>query len=109
MRARRIAQNDTTMKKTSEKTSRSVNSKSPTVRPRRAKTPSDEMRSHYDFDYSKARPNRFAERFSTDTVAVVLDPDVAGVFQSSEAVNAFLRSAIAAMPGIESRRKKRSA
>jgi hypothetical protein len=22
----------------------------------------DEMRSHYDFDYSKSRPNRFADR-----------------------------------------------
>ncbi|HVE72596.1 MAG TPA: hypothetical protein VNI54_14620 [Thermoanaerobaculia bacterium] len=67
------------------------------------------MRSHYDFDYSKARPNRFAKQFSSDSVAVVLDPDVAGVFQSSEAVNAFLRSAIAAMPPAESSRKKRSA
>jgi hypothetical protein len=67
------------------------------------------MRAHYDFDYSKSRPNRFAERFVAETVVVVLDPDVAGVFQSSEAVNTFLRSAIAAMPGLESRRKKRSA
>ena len=66
------------------------------------------MRSHYDFDYSKARPNRFAERLSKDTVAVVLDRDVADVFQSSEAVNTFLRSAIAAMPALESRRKKRT-
>ena len=56
----------------------------------------DELRPHYDFDYSKSKPNRFAARFSGDTVVVVLDPDVANVFQSAESVNAFLRSAISA-------------
>ena len=66
------------------------------------------MRAHYDFDYLKSRPNRFADRFS-GTVAVVLDPDVANVFQSSESVNAFLRSAITAMPHSEIRKKKRLA
>jgi len=32
------------------------------------------------------------------TVAVVLDPDVASVFQTSEAVNSLLRSVILALP-----------
>jgi hypothetical protein len=32
------------------------------------------------------------------TVAVVLDPDVASVFQSSESVNTLLRSVISALP-----------
>jgi len=32
------------------------------------------------------------------TVATVLDPDVASVFQSSESVNALLRSVISALP-----------
>jgi len=68
----------------------------------------DELRDHYDFDYSKAGPNRFATRFSKETVAVVLDPDVASVFHSSEAVNAFLRSAISAMPRSEPRKRKRA-
>jgi len=31
-------------------------------------------------------------------VAVVLDPDVASVFQSSDSVNSFLRSVITALP-----------
>jgi hypothetical protein len=39
----------------------------------------------------------------------VLDADVADVFQSSETVNAFLRSAIAAMPHGDSGKKKKSA
>ena len=57
----------------------------------------EKMRSEYRFDYSKAKPNRFAAKMSEDTVAVVLEPDVAAVFQSSEAVNALLRSVITTM------------
>jgi len=70
-----------------------------------ARKSEDDLRAHYDFDYSKSRPNRFASRFSQDSIAVVLDPDVATVFQSSETVNRFLRSAISAMPAA-SRKKK---
>ena len=57
-----------------------------------------EMRREYRFDYRKARPNRFASRMKGKTVAVVLDPDVASVFQSSESVNSLLRSVISALP-----------
>jgi hypothetical protein len=35
---------------------------------------------------------------SEGVIAVVLEPDVAAVFKSSEAVNALLRSVISAMP-----------
>lgn len=56
------------------------------------------LRSEYRFDYSKSKPNRFAGQMSEGTVAIVLEPDVAAVFKSSEAVNALLRSIISAMP-----------
>ena len=56
------------------------------------------VRAEYRFDYQKAKPNRFAASMKGSTVAVVLDPDVASVFQTSEAVNALLRSVISAMP-----------
>jgi len=64
------------------------------------KTPShsrrkDDLRSEYAFDYSKSKPSRFAAKLK-GTTAVVLQPDVAKVFQSAEAVNDLLRSAIAA-------------
>src|SRR5207247_34406 len=49
------------------------------------------------FDYRKARPNRFAGMLK-GTTAVVLDPDVASVFESPESVNRLLRSVIAAFP-----------
>jgi hypothetical protein len=34
----------------------------------------------------------------TEMVAVVLDPDVAAVFKSSESVNTLLRSVVSALP-----------
>ena len=57
----------------------------------------DELREHYSFDYSKAKPNRFADRFSEETLVVVLDPDVAAVFTTSEAANQALRGLITAL------------
>jgi hypothetical protein len=55
------------------------------------------MPEEYDLDWSKAKPNPYAARLK-DTVAVVLAPDVAEVFPTSESVNTFLRSIIAAVP-----------
>jgi hypothetical protein len=57
----------------------------------------DDLQPEYRLDYSKSRPNRFAREFAEGAVAVVLDPDVARVFDSSEAVNRLLRSVISAM------------
>jgi len=57
-----------------------------------------EMRREYKFDYRKSRPNRFASQMKGTTVAIVLDPDVASVFGSSESVNTLLRSVIKALP-----------
>jgi hypothetical protein len=56
------------------------------------------MREEYTFDYSRAKPNRFASQMNRLVVAVVLEPDVASVFNSAAKVNAQLRSAIAARP-----------
>jgi hypothetical protein len=46
-----------------------------------------ELLPEYEFDYSKARPNRFADQMARDSLVVVLDPDVAEVFTTPEAVN----------------------
>jgi hypothetical protein len=62
------------------------------------------MRAEYRFDYSKAKPNPYAARLGKDTVTIVLDPDVAAVFSSSESVNTLLRSVIAALPTPTKRR-----
>ena len=54
-------------------------------------TETDELAEHYDFDYGKAKPNRFAARLAQEQVMVVLDPDMAAIFPTSEAVNEALR------------------
>ena len=60
-----------------------------------------DLREEYLFDYSRAKPNRFAAGLEKNSLAVVLDPDVAAVFQSSESVNTLLRSVISALPAPE--------
>ncbi|MBE9258091.1 MULTISPECIES: hypothetical protein [Aphanizomenonaceae] len=57
----------------------------------------DDLLSEYNFDYSKARSNRFATT-SENKITVILDPDVAKVFQTSEAVNRALRCLLSAIP-----------
>jgi hypothetical protein len=52
----------------------------------------------YVLDYSEARPNRFAGRVSSNSVVVMLDPDVSKVFKDGESVNTALRSLISAIP-----------
>lgn len=67
----------------------------------RKKPPANGLRAEYEFDYARSRPNRFATKLGPQTVAVVLEPDVAQVFASSRAVNKQLRSVIAATPATE--------
>ena len=66
-------------------------------------TLSEEMLPEYRFDYSKARPNRFATP-KDESKTINLDADVAAVFTSEEAVNAVLRALIQTMPQSSRRR-----
>jgi len=54
---------------------------------------SSEMREEYDF--SQGIRGKYAERFAKGSNVVVLDPDVAAEFDSSQAVNRALRSYLA--------------
>jgi len=81
------------MKKTLESKSRAV--------------PVHDMRMEHRFDYSKARPNRFAARLRGEQSIVVLDPDVARVFKTPESVNRVLRALIETVPGIEAPKTRR--
>ena len=56
----------------------------------------DDLLPEYDLDYSKAKPNHFADRVKRNTV--LLDEDVARVFETSESVNRVLRALIQALP-----------
>ncbi len=64
------------------------------------KTPDfdDEMLSEYQFDYHKAKPNRFASKSGKTMNIVVLDEDIAEVFTTPEAVNKALRALIEVVP-----------
>ena len=57
----------------------------------------EDLLPEYNFDYSKARSNRFATS-SDKTITVKLEPDVAKVFQTSDEVNRVLRTIISVIP-----------
>ena len=45
------------------------------------------MPEDYNLDYSKAKPNRFAQKYRQDQRTVVLDDDVADEFPNAEAAD----------------------
>jgi hypothetical protein len=59
----------------------------------------DDLAVEYAFDYTKAKPNRFATQDSQSKMTVVvLDEDIARIFPTSEAVNKALRQLIEIVP-----------
>jgi hypothetical protein len=68
---------------------------------------SEDMLPEYNFDYKKAKPNRFAGRISKERVVVLLDPEVSEVFTTPESVNTVLRALITAMPESSNRPARR--
>jgi len=60
----------------------------------------EDMKPEYQFDYTKAKPNRFAQRQVDGSLVVILDPDIAHVFTTPEAVKKVLRALIATMPPV---------
>ncbi len=58
----------------------------------------DELLTEYQFDYNKAKPNRFAYRGEKQLKVVVLDENVAQFFTTPESVNKVLRALIESMP-----------
>jgi hypothetical protein len=56
----------------------------------------DDLLPEYQFDYRKAKPNRFA--LTEQQRVVILEPDVAEYFQDSAAVNRVLRAIIENLP-----------
>ena len=56
----------------------------------------DDLLPEYDLDYNKAKPNHFASRVRRNTI--LLDEDVALIFETSESVNRVLRALIQSLP-----------
>jgi hypothetical protein len=69
-----------------------------TSRSKRTATSERDLEAEYIFDYSTAKPNRFAGRAQPGSVAVLLDPDVARVYNDAASVNTVLRALMKTMP-----------
>lgn len=54
------------------------------------KAGADEILPEYDF--SRARPNKYASRYAKGSIVVTLDPDVAAVFPGAKEANEALRT-----------------
>ncbi|MDR3701870.1 MAG: hypothetical protein P4L56_19630 [Candidatus Sulfopaludibacter sp.] len=55
------------------------------------------------YDFKRASPNKFASRYAAGSAVVVLEPDVAAAFPSSEDANEALR----ALAGIIQKHRRR--
>lgn len=55
----------------------------------------DELLAEYQFDYSKAKTNRFASK--GERTVVILDEDLSQVFKTPESVNKALRAIVEAV------------
>jgi len=65
----------------------------------------DDLRPEYDFDFKRMRPNPYAKRLEGKSViSIVLDEDVAGVFDSSDPVVDALRSIVQSRPRVRASR-----
>ena len=64
---------------------------------------SDDMRPEYDF--SQGVRGKFVDRLAAGTNVVVLDPDVAKVFPTSESVNDALRALASIIRSVPARRR----
>ena len=67
----------------------------------------EDMPPEYELDWSKAKANPYAARLK-NTVAVILAPDVARAFPTSESVNTALRSVRASVPRSKPRPARKS-
>lgn len=60
-----------------------------------------------EYDFSRARPNKYAARYAKNSVVVTLDPDVAAVFPGARQVNEALRALAGVMKKQRTRRVSR--
>ncbi len=61
----------------------------------------DELLPHYDFDYSKSKPNRFAEKYNKMVRHAGWAADVADVFPTQNSVNDALRENLRITPIVD--------
>jgi hypothetical protein len=72
---------------------------------KRRRSGNDEM--HAEYDFSRARPNKYAARYAKGGLVITLDPDVAAVFPGAREANDALRVLARAMRRRRTRRSTR--
>lgn len=60
-----------------------------------------------EYDFSRARPNKYASRYAKGTLVVTLDPDVAAVFPGAREANDALRALAGVIRNHKTRRPSR--
>ena len=57
-----------------------------------------------EYDFSRARPNKYASRYAKGSIVITLDPDVAAVFPGARQANEALRALAGLIRRHQSRR-----
>lgn len=60
-----------------------------------------------EYDFSRARPNKYASRYAKGRIVVTLDPDVAAVFPGAREANDALRALAGVIRSHKTRRPSR--
>jgi hypothetical protein len=60
-----------------------------------------------EYDFSRARPNKYASRYAKGSIVVTLDPDVAAVFPGAREANEALRALAGVIRNHRTRRPSR--
>jgi len=60
-----------------------------------------------EYDFSRARPNKYASRYAKGSIVVTLDPDVAAVFPGAKEANEALRALAGVIRNHRARRPSR--
>lgn len=60
-----------------------------------------------EYDFSRARPNKYASRYAKGSIIVTLDPDVAAVFPGAREANDALRALAGVIRNHRARRPSR--
>lgn len=60
-----------------------------------------------EYDFSRARPNKYASRYAKGSIVVTLDPDVAAIFPGARQANDALRALAGVIRTYKTRRPSR--
>jgi hypothetical protein len=60
-----------------------------------------------EYDFSNARPNKYAKKYAEGTNIVLIEPDLVEFFPDSESVNATLRTLVSIFPKTRSKGKSK--